>query len=133
MCTSALDAALQFIADNGDTLIVCDGLPQNYESAIKAKSLGGALLAKTSLTLGCDAGDYTIANSPRNRGRQLKLESQSFIAIEDTGTADHIAIINSKSKQLLLITNLYHKASLSKGAHTDISSFHEEILHFIDE
>lgn len=77
---AARDAALDYIADNGDEITLCETEPTSYTEAHATYKLGG-----TSLTVGSSSGaDYTIANSTVN-GRKLTLAAKSYISLTDSG------------------------------------------------
>jgi len=103
------DAALDYIADNGDKLFVCSAQPTTYAEASSTYAL-----ADHDLTVGDGNGDYTIANGATD-GRKVTLAEQATIAIDTTGTATHVAICDSATGKVLAVFTLSSSASLTSG------------------
>lgn len=116
---AVLDAALNYIADNGDRIDICATQPTTYAEATSTNSLG-----TTTLTLGAGNGDYTLANGDVS-GRKLTVAAQTGISITSTGTADHLAITNG-TDTLIYVTTITSQA-VTSGNTADTSAWDIEI------
>ena len=118
---AVLDAALNYIADNGTTLHVCAGQP----TSITTGTLAGATeLAEFTLTVGAGNGDYTLANGDVS-GRKLTVAAQTGASITASGTADHLAITDGTSS-LIYVTTVTSQA-ITSGGTVDTSAWDIEI------
>ncbi|GIK42453.1 MAG: hypothetical protein BroJett011_62860 [Chloroflexota bacterium] len=115
---SMMDAALAYVADNGDRLDVCSGQPANYAG------IAAVTLATVALTAGAGNGDYTLANGDTN-GRKLTVAAQSGLSVTASDTATHIAISDG-SATLLYVTTCTSQA-LTSGNTVNVPAFDIEI------
>ena len=83
-----LDAALNYIKNNGTEMYVCTSQPVTRAAAISA-----ALATKTGLT----SGSYTGAADGDTSGRKLTINSQAGINVYLSGTATHIALCSGST------------------------------------
>lgn len=116
---AVMDAALAYIADNGDRLDVCSTQPTTYAEATSTYSL-----ADVVLTAGAGNGDYTLANGDTS-GRKLTVGAQSSVPVDASGTAQHIAITNG-SNQLIYVTTCTSQG-LTSGNQVNVPAFDIEI------
>ncbi|MCL4295677.1 MAG: hypothetical protein KJ077_08115 [Anaerolineae bacterium] len=115
---SVMDAALAYIADNGDRVDVCSGQPANYAG------IAAVTLANVALTLGAGNGDYTLGNGDSS-GRKLTVAEQTGVSVTGSGTATHIAISNG-SDTLLYVTTCTSQA-LTAGNTVNLPAWDIEI------
>lgn len=115
---AVLDAALNYLADNGSTLHICAGEPTTYAEASGANELGSTALATG------DGNDYTIADGDTS-GRKVTVAAQLGVNITADGTADHLAITNG-TDTLLYVTTITAQA-VSNGNTADTSAWDAEI------
>lgn len=110
---SVLDAALNEIKNKCNLMTVCSGEPVNFTAA----NVGGAnFLADVAMT----ALDFTVANGDVN-GRKVAVASKSGINVDNTGTGDHVALLDTVGSVLLYVTTstalgLTSGSSLTFGA-----------------
>jgi len=115
-----LDAALNYVADNGDRIFICSAEPTDYTEASSTYAL-----AVNIMTEGDGNGDYTIADGDAS-GRKLTVSEQATITVDTTGTATHIAIGDSVASKLLLVTTCTSQL-ITIGNTATIPAFDEEI------
>tara|TARA_Y100000310_G_scaffold149860_1_gene149248 strand:+ start:2104 stop:2496 length:393 start_codon:yes stop_codon:yes gene_type:complete len=112
------DAALAYIADNGDKLAVCTSQPTTYTELSSDYKL-----AIETMTTGHGNGDYTIADGDVS-GRKLTMTAQSAISIDTTGTAQHVAIgKSSATTDVLLVATLPLSQALTATNTVTIPAF----------
>lgn len=116
---AVMDAALDYIANNGGRMDICATQPTTYTEATSTKSLGS-----TTLTTGAGNGDYTKANGDTS-GRKLTVAAQAGISIGTSGTADHLAITDG-SATLIYVTTITSQA-VTSGNTADTSAWDIEI------
>ncbi len=111
-----LDAALNYIANNGNKMVACSAQPTNYTEANSTYAL--ADVAMTS-------GDYTIANGTTS-GRKFTTAAKSAVTVDATGTITHIAIIDTVNSKLLFVTTTTSQA-VTAGNTITIPAWKDEI------
>lgn len=116
----ALDAMLDYIADNGDKLTVCSTEPTTYTEATSTYKL-----ADTTLTKGEGNGDYTISDGDAS-GRKLTVAEQANIDVDTSGDAQHIAICDSVNSKLLYVTTCTSQA-LTQGNQVTVPAWDIEV------
>lgn len=89
------DAQLDFLKANSKKLVVCSAEPTTYEEANTTYALAAADITATNFT-GPVAGPVS--------GRMLTLNPLENITISVSGTATHIALLDSTNSRLLLVT-----------------------------
>ncbi len=122
----ALDAALDYVASRSDLLSVCAGAPDNLADATTLLSAGGKMLASVPLTEGFDGEDFALAPGLVS-GRRLIVAAQTDLLIGDSGTADHVALIDSGGGELLSVTSLTSAQPVTAGTIVSLKSFSEEL------
>lgn len=113
---NALDAILDYIADNGNEINICSAEPTTYTEAHTTY-----MLAQGSLTPGDGNGDFTIGDGDAS-GRKLTVEEQESLPISNTGDATHIAIVKTGTSTLLYVTTCTLQG-LTSGGTVDIPAF----------
>lgn len=89
-----LDAALDYLSANGNKECVCSTEPTNYTEATATY-----MLAETTRT----SGDYTKANGDTS-GRKTTVAAKNGVSVTNTGTAAHLAIVDTVNSRLLAVT-----------------------------
>jgi hypothetical protein len=115
---SMLDAALNYVADNGSQLdVVSDtSTPTDLTNS----------LASTSLTVGDGNGDYTVQDGDSS-GRKLTIAQQADISVTASGDANHIVISDGGSPPTLYLVTTCTTQSLTSGNTVTVPSFDDEI------
>lgn len=113
-----LDQPLDYVSNNADKLVLCDGEPADYSAATTDKSNGGNALGETSIS----SADFTKADGDTS-GRKTTVSSQSGVSVDDDGTADHYAIIDDNNSDLLHVTTISNSQSVSSGNEFDSTAF----------
>lgn len=94
-----LDALGNYLKTNGNKMTVCEGEPTTYEHANSTKGVGaGKALADVAMA----GGDYTLAN--HTSGRKVTMAEKADVLIDASGTADHVAIVDTVTEKLLYVT-----------------------------
>ncbi|MEM9956527.1 MAG: hypothetical protein ACFB0F_09345 [Neomegalonema sp.] len=123
---AALDAAFGYIADNADLLVLCEGAPDTFADAANPKADGGRRLGSVTMAIGVGNGDFDLADGHVS-GRRLMVAGQDGVAIADTGTADHVALLDATQAQLLLTTTLRDPVQVVAGDVISLDGFDDEI------
>ena len=93
----------------GTRLMVCSGQPANFAG------IAAVALADVTMTAGTGNGDYTIGDGDTN-GRKVRVEQQTNVPIDASGTATHISIDDGTT--LLYVTTCTSQALTSGGTVT---------------
>lgn len=124
---NAMDAALAYIADLADRLIVCAGQPASYSEATTNLGTGaGKKLGDIAITPGAGNGDMTIGNGDTS-GRKLRVLAQTAIDVDVSGTADHVALVDDGASALLMVTTLSSSQAVTAGNTMETAAFDYEI------
>jgi len=116
-----LDAALNYLKNNADQLVLCAGQPATYADATTDSGSGGNALGETAI----GAADITLADGDTS-GRKATVAQQSGITIDVDGTWDHVAIVDDTNTELLLVTTVSAQ-SVTAGNTATVNAFDEEI------
>jgi len=111
-----LDAALSYIENNCDELDVCSTEPTTFAEAHTTY-----MLAQHAMT----SGDFTVGEGDSN-GRKVAVAEQANITITNSGTAQHIALVDTVNSKLLLVTTCDSQA-LTSGNTVTVPTFDDEI------
>jgi hypothetical protein len=114
--TAVLDLALNDIKTNGNKMVVCSSQPTTYAEANSTFMLANVAMTST---------DYTLAAGDTS-GRKVTTGSKTGISISTSGTATHVAIIDTTNSILKLVTTCTSQA-LSTGGTVDIPAWKWEI------
>jgi len=109
---NALDALLNYIDTNAESLHICSTEPTTYTEAITTYSLG----EKTSLTV----------NAPSDRGgggRECVVPAITDGAVDATGTADFWAIVDVTGTELLATGDLSAPQAVTNGNTFTLTAF----------
>ena len=121
-----MDAGLLDVKNNGSQMILCSGQPADYAAATTAASSGGAQLGAVAMA----STDFTIADGATS-GRTVTIAAKSGIAIDgvadgNTGTWDHVAIVDDAGTRLLLVTTVSAQ-TVTGGNAADVNAWTENI------
>jgi hypothetical protein len=89
---SVMDVMLQYVADNGDMLNLCNSAPSTYAEATATFELAQGALVPGDYTLG--AGDVS--------GRKATISALTGLTVDVQGTTAYAAITDSGNSALLL-------------------------------
>lgn len=107
-----LDAPLDKIIAEADRMIVCSGQPATYAAAVGANALADVAVA---------GGDFTKANGDTS-GRKVTIAAKAGVAVDTTGDADHVALVDDGASALLYVTTAPTQA-VAGGGTVDIGSW----------
>jgi hypothetical protein len=114
--STVLDAALNLIKNNANQMVVCSAQPTTYAEANATFKLASVAMA---------AGDYTLAAGDTS-GRKATMGAKSGLAVATSGTATHIALIDTVNSVLYLVTTCTSQA-INTGGTVDIPAWKYEI------
>lgn len=119
-----LDAALQYVEDNGSRLCVCNAAPTTYLLAINQPDAGspGYKLADVDII----STDYTGPADGDASGRKTTVNQQAGVSVDYSGTANHLAIVDVSNTKLLYVTEVNSQA-VTAGNTLTIPAFDIEI------
>lgn len=110
---TALDALLNDVYTNGETLHICSALPANYTEATSTYSLG----SKSGPTIGAPA-------DRGGGGREVTVSAISDGSVSADGTADYWAIVkDSATSRLLAAGDLSAPQAVTNGNTFTLTSF----------
>lgn len=113
-----LDAMLTILA-NSNKVVICSTQPTTYTEANATYALG----AKT-ITAGT-AGAFTLANGDTD-GRKITMAQQTAVSITATGSAQHIALVDTTTSSLRAVTTCTTQA-VTSGNTATINAFDIEL------
>ena len=119
---TVLDAALNILKTNADRIVICATQPTTYSQASTLVSGGGKRLAVKSIT----SGTWTGPADGDASGRKVTKNQETAVSIEESGTADHIAIIDDGASALLWVTTCTSQA-VTAGNTATINAYKDEI------
>lgn len=111
-----LDESLNHLKNNVDKMVVCSQQPTSYTEANDSYAL-----ADVSMT----ASDFTIADGDTS-GRKVTVAQKSGVTVDDTGTGNHVALLDASASKLLYVTTSTSQ-SLTSGNTMTFESFDIEI------
>ncbi len=113
-----LDAAFDYIRAAVTSMTVCtETQPLTYSAAMTVQMLAVVTMASTDITT--TPGDTS--------GRKMHVGSETGISVTNTGTAEHIALVDSGNTLLLFVTTATTQA-LTSGNTVNIPAWDDEIL-----
>ncbi|MEM9011808.1 MAG: hypothetical protein AAGE18_11305 [Pseudomonadota bacterium] len=122
----ALDAALGYVAERADLMVLCSAAPGDYTEAATAVSASGRRIAAGPVVTGLGNGAFALATTP-DGGRKLIVERTSSILGEEAGTATHVALLDTAGTALLLVTELAEPFAIGVGQNATIEAFEDAI------
>jgi len=114
--TDILDVALNVIKNNANKMVVCSSQPTTY-----AEGNATFMLANVAMA----TGDYTLAAGDTS-GRKITSGAKTGITISTSGTAGHVAWIDSTNSKLYVVTTCTSQA-LNTGGTVDVPAWKYEI------
>lgn len=109
-----LDAALNIIKNNANLMTACSQEPTTRTEAVTTYALADAVMSGT---------DFTVGEGDTN-GRKVTVAAQPGEAVDTTGTANHVALVDGT--RLLYVTTATAQ-SLTSGNTVDFSAWDIEI------
>jgi chitinase len=91
---AVLDGALDVIKNNCDIMTVCTQQPLTFAEANATYALASATMTGT---------DFIKANGDTS-GRKVTVGQKSGVTVATTGTATHVALLDSVNSRLLYVT-----------------------------
>ena len=91
---AVLDGALDVIKNNCDIMTVCTQQPLTFAEANVTYALASAAMTGT---------DFVKANGDTS-GRKVTVGQKSGVTVATTGTATHVALLDSATSRLLYVT-----------------------------
>lgn len=86
-------------------MTVCSGEPANFAAANVG---GGDFLGDVTMA----SGDFTISDGDTS-GRKVAVASKSSVNVDNTGTANHVALLDTANSVLLYVTTCTSQALTS--------------------
>lgn len=117
-----LDALLNAIKNNGTRLSLCEGEPSSYAEATTLKGSGG----KAVVVLTISSANFSGPSDGDSSGRKLVKSEQTGVTISEAGTVTYLAVCDSATSKILLITTTGSKA-VTAGQSVTISEFKIEV------
>lgn len=111
-----LDAALDYLSANVTRMTICSAQPTTYTE-------GNATYALADVTL--SGADFTKAAGDTS-GRKTTIGAKTGVAVDVTGTATHVALLNVSGTALLYVTTCTSQA-VGAGGTVDFGSWKIEI------
>ena len=110
-----LDASLNYISANGDKAVICSSEPTTFAEANVTYALADYVPAFT----GPADGDAS--------GRKLTVDAATGIAVDTSGTGNHVAILDTAGSKLLYVTTIAGPQALVAGNTCDLAAWDIEI------
>ena len=102
-----MDAALDFVAGS-NSMIVCSAQPTTYAEATATYALADVALA---------GGDFTKANGDSS-GRKTTVAAKNSVLIDASGTATHVALVDTGNSRLVYVTTCTSQALTANASNT---------------
>lgn len=112
-----LDASLEYLAENADTLALCTELPADYAAAVAA----------AIATVAIDAGDFAGPAAGDVSGRKITVGAQSGLTIDVEGDPSHVCLLDTTGERLLYATEEGTVQTLLLGNTVDVPAWDIEI------
>jgi len=109
-----LDGALNIVKNNCNLMTVCNAQPTSRTEAVTTYALADVAM---------DSGDFTVADGDSS-GRKLTVAAQTGVAVDVSGTATHVALVDGT--RLLYVTTCTSQA-LTSGNTVDFPAWKIEI------
>lgn len=107
---------LNYLQNNGTREVACAGQPASYAEATTNYPTGKALGHCTMAS-----GDYAVASDGAG-GEKITMAQKTGIAVDASGTCDHVAIVDTVNSALLLVTTCTSQA-VTSGNTMQINSY----------
>ena len=106
-----LDAALNYLKNNVDLMTVCSSEPTNLTEATSTYKLASVAMGTS---------DFTVGEGSPN-GREVAVGAKNSVSVDSTGSAEHIALVDSGTNLLYVTTCT--KQSISSGNKVNIPTW----------
>lgn len=116
------DAALDYIKQNCDLMVACEGFPATFTAATTTQKLADVATA---------ASDFTISAGDTN-GRKIRTAAKENVPVDVSGDFDHAAFVDTANSKLLYVTEGDLQAVIL-GNKVDFPEFDVEIADPIAE
>lgn len=116
VATEVYDAALNNVKNNANKMVVCSAQPTTFAEANATYMLANVAMASGDFTVG--AGDVS--------GRKVQIAAKSGVTVTNSGTATHVAVIDTTNSLLKLVTTCTSQA-LTAGNTVNIPTWKDEI------
>lgn len=117
-----MDQALNYVVNNGDLLVMCNGQPATHADATTDNGSGGNALGETTIT----SADYTGPADGDTSGRKITVNQQTGVDVDVSADCDHVAVTDTNNTELLLVTTVTTQ-TLTAGNTATINAFDYEI------
>lgn len=114
--TDVIDGALNIVKNNANKLTVCTAQPLTFADANTNYKLAEVTMAAT---------DYTLAAGVTS-GRRATVASKTNFPIATSGTATHVALVDTVGSRLLYVTTCSSTA-LAAGGNVTTNAWDIEI------
>lgn len=111
-----VNAALSYIKENVTKLLVCSEQPTTVAMAVSTEMLASYAIASTEFTLA--DGDVS--------GRKVTVGSAVSFAVSNTGSAQHVALVDGGNSVLLVVTTCTNQ-TLTAGNTLTVPAWDYEI------
>lgn len=101
-----MDAALNLIKNNCDKMVACSSQPATFAEANATYALADVAMTST---------DFTGPANGDTSGRKLTVDAKSGVTVDTSGTATHVALLDSVNSRLLYVTTCASQAVVSGG------------------
>lgn len=115
--STVLDQALNYIKNNSLKVVACSSQPTTYTEANATYFLAGIVISSSDFT-GPAAGD--------TNGRKITMNQKTGGTVTNSGTATHVAWIDTTNSALIAVTTCTSQA-LTAGNSITFNSFKDEI------
>lgn len=112
---TVLDAALDQIAA-ADLMVAINGQPATFAAAQTGK------LAEVAMT----PADFTLADGTTS-GRRVIIAEKANVTVDTSGTADHVALLDTAGSRLLYVTTVTAPTALSAAGQVTFQTWDIEI------
>lgn len=132
VASEAFEAALLWIAERADSVLLLAGPPSDRVEAFCTPAEGGRMLAEAEIAPGLDGGDLRLepgaaALEALPGARRLVVPARHGVLAVADGTADHVALASRGHRCLLILTPLAQPLPLTEGERVTIGAFTQEL------
>lgn len=97
-----LDAALNYIKNNCNKMQACSAEPTSFTEGNATYALADVAMA---------SGDFTVAaGDGGGTSRKVTMAAKSGVNVDSSGTANHVALLNTTGSELLYVTTCTSQA-----------------------
>ena len=116
IAAAIIDLALNGIKNGSNKMVLCTTQPTTFAEANATYALASVAMA---------AGDFTVAAGDVS-GRKVTVAAKAGVPVTVTGTATHVALVNTTNSTLDLVTTTASTAVAAAGT-VDIGTWKDEI------